>query len=310
MSMNLNNITNFYKTEGWLETDHFGSGYHLVEDHFRPNLWMKVFKYDGAVGEVVGLPNNILAGRSSGFKNGSSSGIPYPPGGGYDKLMNRIPWETAMDSIDPSSGQCSGSGRCYGDFLNNDEIWSASAADVADKNGDSFFLLSERMNGKARTRYRFQIFVEDNSPYWLKDKDGGYDLAKHEDAPEGTQKYYPLQDVVVRIKELSSFDESTIPAIEDSSEDELYVRKSEWRGQPAPDDFKIEDQPAETRLVNGYPVYNFTVFHSFRKAVDYMVEVTAVDIAGNRRILRIPLSMSPVGALSIQDRASQGKRTN
>ena len=70
-SMNLNNITNFFKTEGWLETDHFGSGYHLIEDHMRPNIWMQVFKYDGAVGEVVGLPNNMLVGRNSGFKGGS-----------------------------------------------------------------------------------------------------------------------------------------------------------------------------------------------------------------------------------------------
>ena len=304
--MNLNNITNFRKTEGWLETDHFGSGYHLIEDHMLPNIWMQVFKYDGAVGEVVGLPNNMLVGRNSGFKDPSSSNS-YPKGGGFHQLMQRIPWDTAMATINPSSGKCSGGGRCYGDFLNNEEIWSADGEDVLDRNGNSFFSLSERMNGKARSRYRFQIYVEDNTPYWLKDKDGGYDLSKHENDPSSSARYYPFQDVVVRIREMSQFDGS-ITALDDSSKDELYVRKSEWKDNSAPDDFKIASQPVENRMVNGYPVYNFTVFHSFRKAVDYLVEVTAVDMAGNRRILRVPLSMDPVGSLSIQDRSSDGRK--
>ena len=54
--MDTENITNFRKTEGWLETDHFGSGYHLVPDYIKPNIWIKAFKYDGAVGDVAGLP--------------------------------------------------------------------------------------------------------------------------------------------------------------------------------------------------------------------------------------------------------------
>lgn len=308
-SMDTENITNFRKTEGWLETDHFGSGYHLVPDYIRPNIWVKAFKYDGAIGDVVGLPNNMLVGRNSGFKTSVSLSA-YPKGGGFNELMNRIPWSTPMEKLGSSVGSCSGSQRCYGDFSNNLEIWSASENDVLDKNGRSFFRFGEQMNGSIKTRYRFQIYVEDNTAYWLKDQDGGYDLAKHTADPSTSRRYYPFQDVVFRIREADKFTAGQISTLESNSDDELYVRKSEWKDGSQKDDFNMAAMPAENRLVNGYPVFNFTIFHAFQKPVDYIMEVSAVDIAGNKRILRVPISMSPVGSINLRDGSSGSKRVN
>ena len=307
--MDTENITNFRKTEGWLETDHFGSGYHLVPDYIKPNIWIKAFKYDGAVGDVAGLPNNMLVGRNSGFKEAISADS-FPKGGGFNELMNRIPWDTPMANLGTQPQVCSAAQRCYGDFSNNTLIWSAKENDVLDRNGRSFFRFDRRMNGSMKTRYRFQVYVEDNTPYWLKDQDGGYDLAKHKAAPSTSRRYYPFQDVVFRIREAEKFNGSQISELESSDDDEFHLRKSEWKDGSRKDDFNMAFMPIENRIVNGYPVFNFTIFHAFQKPVDYLIEVIAVDMAGNKRILRVPISMSPVGSINLRDGSSGSKRTD
>lgn len=305
-------ITGYFRTDGWLETDHFGSGYHVVPDRTRPNIWLRAFKYDGAVSEVVGLPNNNITGRHSNWDDPSLN-LDLPDnkhllGGDYFRLVRRIDWSQDLGAVNLSTGKC-GSGRCYGDWLNDDPVWDENVKSYKDKDNSSFLQFTNEMNGRIRTRYRFQIYVEDNVAFWYKDANGGYDLDTHKSNPDGTKKYYPFQDVVFRITERSIFDSRPEPAIDDPAGDEFYIRKSEWASDATQkDDFKIEDAPPEIRWVNGRLVFNFTVFHKFRQPKDYVIQVTAVDKSNNSRTLRVPISMEAVGGLDLQNKASEGSK--
>ena len=300
--------TGFYKTEAWLETDHFGSGFHFIPDRTKPNIWVRVFKYDGAISEVVGIPNNNAVGRHANWSNvnWSDQNNKIMNGGDYHRLIQRIDFAQPLGMVAKGSTQCGG-GRCYGDWLDNEDIWDHATKDYLDKDGVSFLKLSDKMNGKIRTRYRFQIYVEDNTSAWFKDAAGKYDLATHESNNDGTRQYYPLKDVVFRITESTTGVPNEID-VEQSAGHELYIRKSVWEDKSRPDDFDVLSQPAGARWVNGRLVYNFSHNHQFRKAVDYIVSIQAIDIHGNDRLLRFPMKMSPVGAMEIRNSASDGKR--
>ena len=301
-------FTGIYKTEGWLETDHFGSGFHYIPDRIKPNIWVRVFKYDGAISEVVGIPNNNAVGRHANWSNvnWSDTNNKTMTGGDYHRLIQRIDFTQPLGKVSKGSTQCSG-GRCYGDWLNNENIWDYSKKDYLDKNGVSFLKLSNNMNGKIRTRYRFQIYVEDNTGIWWKDASGKYDMATHNSNEKGTTEYYPLRDVVFRITESSTGVPDEIE-VEQSAGHELYIRKSVWEDKSRPDDFDKRLQSIDSQFVNGRLVYNFSHNHQFRKAVDYIVSIQAVDIHGNDRLLRFPMKMSPVGAMEIRNSASEGSR--
>ncbi len=301
-------ITGYFKTEAWLETDHFGSGFHFIPDRSRPNIWIRVFKYDGAVSEVVGLPNNNTVGRHSNWQdvNWNDENNQMMSGGDYHRLIQRIDFNLPLGQVNPGSTSCGG-GRCYGDWLNNDAVWDYSIKDYLDNKGLSFLKVSNKMNGKIRTRYRFQIYIEDNTGAWYKDASRGYDLGTHQSNSNGTKQYYPLKDVVFRITE-----GSTDLAIEkdpsQSTNHEVYIRKSVWEDKSRPDDFDIRSTPTNSRWVNGRLVYNFSHNHQFRRATDYLISVHAIDIHGNDRVLRFPMKMSPVGTVNIQNSTSEGHR--
>ena len=242
--------TGFYKTEAWLETDHFGSGFHFIPDRTKPNIWVRVFKYDGAISEVVGIPNNNAVGRHANWSNvnWSDQNNKIMNGGDYHRLIQRIDFAQPLGMVAKGSTQCGG-GRCYGDWLDNEDIWDHATKDYLDKDGVSFLKLSDKMNGKIRTRYRFQIYVEDNTGAWFKDASGKYDLATHESNNDGTRQYYPLKDVVFRITESTTGVPNEID-VEQSAGHELYIRKSVWGDKSRPDDFDIRSQPTDAHTVN------------------------------------------------------------
>lgn len=295
-------ITGYFKTEGWLETDHFGSGFVIVPDRTRPNIWVRVFKFDGAQSDVIGLPNNNSVGRHADWSkiNWDDPQNQIMRGGDYYRLIKRIDFSGELGKVPSGSTKCSG-GRCYGDWLNNDETWDAEINPYNDKNGRSFLKPSNNINGKMRTRYRFQIYVEDNTLVWYRDKNGNY-----ENTTENPDTYFPLKDVVFRIttKENATSVERDVTAKENH---ELYIRKSSWPDKSRPDDFKVKSLPPQSRWVNGKLVYNFSQTHEFRSASDYVVSVHAVDVFGNDRVLRFPLSMSPVGAMKLNDSSTEVK---
>lgn len=294
----------FYKTEGWLQTDHSGSGFHLVRDFTKPNIWVRIFKYDTSTTDVVGLPNNTAAGKHAKWDGVINSNVPALKGGDYYRLIQRVPFSTSVADLDPGSGNCSGGGRCYGDWVNNDLVWGVDGEDYQDKDGRSFFEVLQDLNGQKRTRYKFTIFVEDNQPFWFKDKDDGYDLAADK---AQSILYYPLNRVIVRITPSSEFDPSfdEDPAADydsyDSSRDEFFLEK---KGA----DLRVSSLPMESRLKNGRLVFNFPVVHAFQQSTEYIMQVVAEDMEENRRVLRFRLNMDPLGGLAIQERSSGGRK--
>ena len=301
--------TGFKKTEGWLETDHYGSGFHIIPDVFKPNIWIRVFKFDGAVSDVVGLPNSNIVGRSAEWGDVDLSGDApkFLRGGDYFRLVRQVDFNQEIARPD-ADGNCSGGNRCFGDWVNNAPIWDDTIFSPKRKDGRSFFMLKDEIYGKMKTRYRFQIYVEENVAHWLKDKNGDYDIGTHEGEPDSTEKYYALKEVVVRIIEMDKYDPGADLSDDDQASAELYHRKSEWKSDPRPDDFRINAMDPQERFVNGRLVYNFNLFHTFRKSTNYMIVVTALDMSDNRRTLRVPISMDPVGGLNIQNKTSGGKK--
>ena len=141
----------YFMTEGWLESDHSGSGFHLVDDYTKPNIWMRIFRYDTAVSQVVGLPNNETAGSSADWGDSLDSSNPPMRGGDYYKLLKMVDFSEELAEIQ-SDGKCSSIGRCYGDWINNDLLWSVTIEDYTNKNGESFLKLEDQMQGQKRKK--------------------------------------------------------------------------------------------------------------------------------------------------------------
>jgi hypothetical protein len=294
----------FYKTEGWLESDHAGSGFHLIRDQIRPNIWVRVFRYDTAISALAGLPNNLMAGQHIDWGNRLDTEQNPARDGDFYQLLRRVDFAQNLAVLNPSTGSCQGGGRCYGDWINNDLLWDPEQNDYSDKDGKSFFRFDNEINGKKRTRYRFTIFVEDNLPFWFKDKNHGYDLSS--DRTESIL-YYPLSRVIVRITDKDNYNPAIDAAVNpdynayDSGPDEFFIEK---QGE----DLQVGKRPEEVRRINGKFIFNFQIIHSFRKSTDYWLTVVAIDMEKNRRVLHLPLSMTPLGGIQIQDRSSYLRR--
>jgi hypothetical protein len=284
-----------YLTEGWYERDYLGAGFHIVTDHTAPNIWVEVHKVEGEISDAVGLPNDVMAGKLT--MGAYWSGQPYD-------LLNpytRVDWSKAVCPADVNTGNCqAGSGcRCFGDWVNQDELWYdpdayPGNAQFFDKDGRSFLVLKPEIHGQKRTRYRFTVYVQDNTPIWYKTPAGAYNTGA---ASTGAEKFFPLKKVVFRLSDFSN-----PPGInrssdaEDDSKDEFWLEKTG-------DDFKVQEVPPEFRVKWGKYTYSFTTYHTFKFAQDYMIQVTAEDMEGNRRTLRAGISMGGLGGLQIHNRA-------
>ena len=294
----------FYKTEGWLQTDHAGSGFHLLRDFTRPNIWVRIFKYDDAVSTVVGLPNNVSAGKHVSWDGASTEENPALKAGDYHRLLERVPFDQELASIDPGSGECSGAGRCYGDWINNDLVWGLDGKNINDKDGHSFF--QPEIDGQQKTRYTFLVYVEDNQAFWYKDKNDGYDLTS--DKSEA-RLYFPLSRVIFRITEKSAYNPALDEDLEtdydayDPGGDEFYMHKKDA-------DLRVESVPTESQIINGRLVYNFQVIHSFQQSSEYVIQIVAEDMERNRRVLRFQMDMHSLGGLHINESSSGGRRTD
>ena len=244
-------------------------------------------------------------------------------GGDYYKLLQLVDFNQETATIE-SNGDCSSSGRCYGDWLNNELLWDSETKDYIGNGGISFLKLEDKMQGQKRTRYRFDIFIEDNTPFWYKDSDGNYDMTKvptaggyhvsaaQTESPivEENKLYYPIEQAVFRIVEKSKM--QSLPAedasqttwnsyFEDQSWSEYFVHKKD-------DALLVENNELLIQRVNGRLVFNFSAFHAFQKKSDYVIQVIAEDHSGNRRALQAPISIERLKGLELRDQASGGQR--
>ncbi|MEE2923183.1 MAG: hypothetical protein VX619_00245 [bacterium] len=313
----------YFMTEGWLESDHSGSGFHLVDDYTKPNIWMRVFRYDTAVSQVVGLPNNETAGSSADWGDSLDSSNPPMRGGDYYKLLRTVDFSEELAEIQ-SDGNCSSIGRCYGDWINNDLLWSVTIKDYTNKNGESFLKLKDQMQGQKRTRYRFDVYIEDNTAFWFKDKEGKYDLNKipanggyhtsvletDNEIVEDNVLYYPLEKVVFRIVETSKL--GSLPNENDSKAtwDNYYEEQNwaEYHLYKKDSDLVLSNTEPQSQRVNGRLVYNFRVIHSFRLKAEYTIQILAEDHSGNRRAMQIPIQIERLKGLEIRDNTSGSQR--
>lgn len=308
----------YFKTEGWLESDHSGSGFHLVDDHVKPNLWMRVFRYDTAVSQVIGLPNNENTGSDAQWVPGDFEGDnPMMKGGDYYRLLKLVDFSTPISAVD-SEGNCKGGARCYGDWINNDLLWNYQIKDYVGNDGISFLRLRDNIMGQRRTRYRFDIYVEDNTPFWFKDSDGEYKLSEipedggynlnHIDEDEETTNamYYPIEQIVFRICKKDKL--ALLPDENDpKTQWDAYMQDTEWSEffvHKKDKDLMVSKTQIQSRRVNGRLVYNFAVFHSFQESSDYIIQLVAEDHSGNRRAMHVPINIEGLRGLEIRDQAS------
>jgi hypothetical protein len=293
-----------YRTESWIESDYIGAGFHLSADKIRPNIWVEVHKVDGEISDGIGLPNDSMSG--GGVNAAFWASRDYEPLIPY----TRIDYSKSLCALNPDGTASSTSGcRYYGDWINNAELWYDSSpypgnADFRDKDGRSFLHLREDMHGERATRYRFIINIQDNTPLWFKDPAGGYNLAQAASAVE----YFPLKKVVFRLTDYSSppggsIADAPLPASddEDIAKDEYYIIR---QGE----DFKLDTILPAHRMRWGRFVYNFTEYHSFQQEKTYLIQVTAEDMEGNRRTLRVPIHIGTLSGLQIQHKAIQNQR--
>lgn len=258
-----------YITEQWTERDFFGSGLHMVTDKIRPNISMLVHKVDGEKTDLVGVPNSAQAGEPSLMKP-----APFGP---YDPLFLLSRIDTTKDVT----------ARKYGDWTNDMALWDP-AANLRDANNRNFMELLPEMNGEKGTRYRFTVYVEDNTPFWFKNE-GGPVL------------YFPYQLVIFRITEASGGTDMADAFEETGIKDELCIVKKT-------DELRLSFTPEEHRLRGGRHVFNFVVYHNFKMATDYILMVSARDIEGNERVMRVPISMDPLSGIQLENRSVQTDR--
>lgn len=299
-----------WKTEAWQEFDYFGAGYHVTWDKIKPNIWVRVKRMDGEVEGLVGIPNNVMAGHAADWS------LTYDP----LNLYSRINFSQDVATVDADSGDCSGGGRCYGDWVNNVEVWDggADANKYKDKNGLSFLTLqfpdqgSSDPHGAARTRFRFDVFVEDNTPYWLRDPDytqGSSESTAYDDWDDPAtpaEPHYPFKRVIFRVTN------STSPSSDDDRQPaDIYYTDRDSSNPQFADIFMINNEdinPIEQRVRWGKHVYSFTEFFQFPSEGSFFMEVTAIDMEDNRRTLRIPIDIGRLGGLNLQDKSNEGSR--
>ncbi|PCJ18028.1 MAG: hypothetical protein COB02_11920 [Candidatus Cloacimonadota bacterium] len=298
-----------YVTESWMENDYFGSGFHFNWDKIKPNIKVEVTKSDGELIDTVGLPNNVQAGDS------------VKPITLYDRnlLASRVP-STGVATFNESSGKCESDGRCYGDWVNNEDSWEdAGAGKHLDSKGDSFLQLrysgmgANDEHAAKKTRFRFTVFIEDNTPFWLRNDAGSYTGA--EDPSTNVVYYFPLQRVVIRLGEWGQGScsmavpkdtdaDSVFDTFDDrQSGDEAFIR---FDADPTKDlkSFEINNDdtvPFEKRVIGGKHVFTNSFYHTFQEEKTYCMMVTAQDMGRNRRVLRFPIRIGKQKGVKIHD---------
>ena len=300
--------THTFVTEMWKEVDYLGAGYHITWDKIRPNIWVRIRRTDGELSSTIGLPNNVMAGANANWD------IPYDD----NNLYSRLPDDSlATLNLD---GECLSDGRCYGDWINNDELWEESVKPGAykDSEGKSYLLLQfpgqaiDDPHGASRTRFRFDIFIEDNTPYWLRDPDFQQGSAVSEqyndwdNSESPAEPYYPLKRVVFRITSASS------AATNDTRQREDIFYTDRNMEKPGFEDlFKINNldvNPIEQRIRWGKHVYSVTEFFDFPSEGQFYMEVSAIDMEDNRRVLRVPINIEKLRGLKLSNESSDATR--
>lgn len=253
---------NTYITESWQEKDYFGAGTHITLDRIRPNLYLLVHKVDGELTDLVGVPNNAQAGEPT-F-------IDPAPFATYDRLniLSRINYGQTIAA------------RKYGDWSNQDPVWTP-ASGFLDSSGANLLELLPEINGEKGTRYRFTVQAEDNTPFWFKNEGGPV-------------MYFPYELVIFRITERAGGTTNAEAFEETGAKDELIVIRKDR-------DLRLDDMVGEHRLRNGRFVFNFTVYHTFRQAIDYDLVVSARDIERNERVMRVPITMGQLRGIQLQN---------
>ena len=288
-----------FLTEQWQESDYLGAGYHVQWDKIRPNIWMRVHRVDGEVADTVGLPNNVLAGQ------GAEWNISY----NRNNLYSRIPVQDVA-SIDPTSGKCSSAGRCYGDWVNDELTWeeSRNPGKYKDSSGDSFLLLKfpgqvdGEAHGPKKTRFRFDVFLEDNTPYWLRSASADYNDWENQDTL--AEPHYPFKWVTFRVTTATQPAETNQPRADDIF---FTVRNSEVDKSV----FKINDErvnPIEKRVRWGKHIYGFTESFDFPREGEFFVEINVEDMEKNQRNLRVPILIEALGGLQLRNQNTDSKK--
>lgn len=295
-----------YRTESWMEFDFIGTGFHLASDKIKPNIWLEVHKVDGEISDGLGLPNDAMSG---GEVNASFWSVRnYNPVVPYTRINYSNPLCESDGDGNPSfSGSC----RYYGDWLNNDELWYDATpypgnSKWHDRNARSFLQLREDMHGEKGTRYRFIIHIQDNIPLWYKDTAGGYDLSKVNDAVE----YFPLNKVIFRLTDFDSPPGGAIETAPLPDSDDEDLGKDEYYIIREGEDFKLDTILEAHRVHWGRFVYNFTEYHSFKEDKTYLIQITAEDIEGNRRTLRVPITIKTLSGVDVNRISIQNQRNN
>jgi hypothetical protein len=290
-----------FKTEMWQENDYLGAGYHITWDRIRPNLWVRIHRVDGEVTDTVGLPNNVMAGQYANWN------LVY----NRNNLYSRIP-DQDLAALDPSSGNCTGSGRCFGDWINNEAVWEEglNPGKYKDSQDQSFLILKfprqgpNAPHGQKRTRFRFDVFVEDNTPYWLRDSSGAYSDWASPATP--SEPYYPLKRVLFRLTSATS-----VAVDNNRRPEDIYFTERDMEKSGDEEVFKINNEqlnPIEKRVRWGKHIYSFTEFFAFPAEGQFFLEVSAEDMEGNARSLRVPIMIGKLGGLQLKDRSEESRR--
>jgi hypothetical protein len=287
-----------YRTEGWRENDTLGAGYHVSWDKIPPNIWVEVGRYQSSERAVVGIPNDSMAGGSV------NSGYWLARDYLLTNLYTRIPFNLPLCTQTPE-GSCQNSDtcRCYGDWINLEPLLDGRTADYPDREGLSFLNLPPQIHGQKRTRYQFTVFVQDNTPFWFKDPDGGYDKNKL----SSKVKYFPFEKLVIRLCCSSNpAGGDGVPSLDSDEEnpetDEYYLLK---QGE----DFRMDRRGEDEGIYQGNSVYHLSFYHTFKFEQEYLIQVTAQDMEGNRRTLRVPLSIGELSGISVRG-SSKSRKSN
>ncbi|MCO4781313.1 MAG: hypothetical protein KC646_03255 [Candidatus Cloacimonetes bacterium] len=307
-----------YVTESWMENDYLGAGFHFNFDKIKPNIWVEVTKSDGELIDTVGLPNNVQAGDS----------VKPPTTYDRNKLNSRVP-AGPVATFNEDTGICVADGRCYGDWVNNEDSWQDDGSGTypgkyggkyTDSAGDSFLQLrfddmasDDLEHAPKKTRFRFNVFIEDNTPFWLRNDAGSYTGA--EDTATPVVYYFPLQTVTMRLGEWGQGSCSAAPpndASDDSTFDAFDQRKPgdeafmRYDADPAKDltSFEINNDatvPFEKRVIGGKHVFSKAFYHTFQEEKTYCMMVSAQDMGRNRRVLRFPIRIGKQKGVKIHD---------
>ena len=75
--------------------------------------------------------------------------------------------------------------------------------------------------------------------------------------------------------------------------------------------FKINNRdinPVEQRVRWGKHIYSVTEFFDFPSEGQFHIEVSAIDMEDNRRVLRVPINIEKLRGLNLSDESSDANR--